>query len=101
MKRIFSLILLFNLPFSGSSAFGQTRRVAKPGIVPVKSEKKPVCNGGWSGVVSYSRTLKDSLESDEPGIRKNTDRIKHKTSRDYVYNGRAVINDLKAEKTVR
>jgi pimeloyl-ACP methyl ester carboxylesterase len=36
--------------------------------------------------------LKDSLESDEPGIRKSIDRIKHKTSRDYDYTAKAVID---------
>lgn len=56
------------------------------------STQKKGCNGGWSGVVTFKKTLKDSLESDEPGIRKNTDRIKHKASRDYDYTARAVVD---------
>ena len=60
-------------------------RAPKP--VPVKR-----CTGGWSGVVTYTKTLNDSLESDEPGIRKTKDRIKHRTSRDYKYTGRAIID---------
>lgn len=91
-RQLFSTLLLFNLLFSTFDAIGQTRRAAKPTAVPSKSESKPICNGGWSGVVTYSKTLKDSLESDEPGIRKNTDRIKHKTSRDYDYIARSVID---------
>ncbi len=95
-RNIFTKILLslviFDLSSGGGAVFGQTRRGSQKGIVPVKSEKKPVCQGGWSGVVTYSKILKDSLESDEPGIRKEKDRIKHKTSRDYDYNGRLTID---------
>jgi len=36
--------------------------------------------------------LKDSLESDEPGIRKSIDRIIHRTSRSYDYTGRAIVD---------
>lgn len=58
----------------------------------VSTKQTTKCAGGWSGVVTYKRTLKDSLESDEPGIRKSIDRIKHKTSRDYDYTGRAIVD---------
>jgi pimeloyl-ACP methyl ester carboxylesterase len=50
------------------------------------------CSGGWSGVVTLRKTLNDSLESDEAGIRKAIDRIKHKTKRDYHYEARAVVD---------
>jgi len=50
------------------------------------------CPGGWSGVITLRKTLNDSLESDEPGIRKDIDRIKHKTKRDYHYEARAVVD---------
>jgi len=93
-NKLFSLIVIFNL-LGGTLAFGQRIRQPKGGsapLTPLKSEKKPTCAGGWSGIVTYKRTLKDSLESDEPGIRKNIDRIKHKTSRDYDYAAKAVID---------
>jgi hypothetical protein len=72
---------------------GQTRRRAAGGATstPVK-QTSTRCSGGWSGVVTFKKTLKDSLESDDPGIRKATDRIKHKTSRDYDYTAKAVVD---------
>ncbi|MCB1025812.1 MAG: hypothetical protein KDB79_15560, partial [Acidobacteria bacterium] len=83
----FSILLSNNVVI-----FGQTRR--NSGVKPqnAKSEKKPVCDGGWSGIVTFKKTLKDSLESDEPGIRKDIDRIKHKTSRNYDYTARAIVD---------
>ena len=92
-KRLLSILLLTELLTGGNAAFAQRKpRSAPTGLVAIKAEKKPVCNGGWSGVVTYKRTLNDSLESDEPGIRKDIDRIKHKNSRNYEYSGRAVID---------
>ena len=58
----------------------------------ISKSGKQGCAGGWSGVITFSKTLKDTLESDEPGIRKNTDRILHKNSRDYDYSARAVVD---------
>lgn len=46
------------------------------------------------------KILKDSLESDEPGIRKAKDRIKHKTSRDYDYTGSVVVDGGDARNAV-
>lgn len=57
----------------------------------IHKQKQP-CAGGWRGIVTYTKTLKESLESDDPGIRKSIDRIQHKTSRDYEYSGRAVVD---------
>lgn len=93
-NRLFSLLILTSILFSNFLSIGaQTRRINQPKTnQPVSSQQTPKCNGGWSGVVTYKRTLKDSLESDEPGIRKSIDRIKHKTSRDYDYTGRAIID---------
>lgn len=84
---LFSILLTNNFV-----VFGQTGRNSGSKPQVAKSEKKAVCNGGWSGVVTYKKTLKDSLESDEPGIRKEKDRLKHRTSRDYNYTGRAIID---------
>lgn len=69
----------------------QTKRKT-PAANQTVSAQKQGCAGGWSGVVTFKKTLKDSLESDDPGIRKNIDRIKHKTSRDYDYTARAVVD---------
>jgi len=74
-----------------STPFAQTKR-GSSGTWKTTKQSVPKCAGGWSGVITYKKTLKDSFESDEPGIRKNIDRIKHKTSRAYDYTGRAVID---------
>lgn len=87
------LTFLFCLSlFNGVSVFAQKRPVAKTNQPVSTKQTGKRCAGGWSGIVTYKKTLKDSLESDEPGIRKNIDRIKHKTSRDYNYTGRAVVD---------
>lgn len=102
-KELISWLVFSSILLSSTVVFGQRTRQPKGAsapLTPVKSEQKSFCQGGWSGVVTYSKTLKDSLESDEPGIRKNTDRIKHKTSRDYDYNGRTVIDGTDPQKPV-
>lgn len=75
--------------------FGQTRRGSKTATnqtAKTAGGKKSGCNGGWSGIVTLTKTLQDSRESDEAGIRKEKDRIKHKTSRDYRYQAKAVVD---------
>lgn len=95
------LTIIFCLSFFNSSAvFAQKRKTAAPKNNQPVSAQKPKCAGGWSGVVTYKKTLKDSLESDEPGIRKAIDRIKHKTSRNYEYAARAVVDGTDPKKPV-
>jgi len=96
MRRSNFLILLLICTIINGTVLptlGQTRRRAAGGATstPVK-QTSTRCSGGWSGVVTFKKTLKDSLESDDPGIRKATDRIKHKTSRDYDYTAKAVVD---------
>lgn len=92
-RKLFSLLITASVLFNVSFAPGQNRRAPRtPANQPVKNSKKAGCIGGWSGVVTLTKTLKDSLESDEPGIRKAKDRIKHKTSRDYNYTAKAVVD---------
>ncbi|MET0754108.1 MAG: choice-of-anchor X domain-containing protein [Pyrinomonadaceae bacterium] len=93
LKQFFVIVLCLNIIFSLLIPASAQKRVVTPKTNQlVSNQPTPKGNGGWSGVVTYKRTLKDSLESDEPGIRKSIDRIKHKTSRDYDYTGRAVID---------
>ncbi|HVE55306.1 MAG TPA: hypothetical protein VNB22_00655, partial [Pyrinomonadaceae bacterium] len=88
-NRLFSFLLCLSI-LQSFAPFAPAQ-TPKPKSA-VSTKQTPKCAGGWSGVVTYKRTLKDSLESDEPGIRKSIDRIKHKTSRDYDYTGRAVVD---------
>ena len=97
-KQLVAAAVIFG---SLCSTFAQTRRTpARPSTkTPAPTSGRPVslqtpqrCAGGWSGAVTYKKILKDSLTSDEPGIRKAIDRIKHRTSRDYDYTARAIID---------
>jgi pimeloyl-ACP methyl ester carboxylesterase len=100
-RQFTALAIIFSTLFS---VFGQTRRTTTktPSTTSASqtTQKKQSCAGGWSGVVTYKKTLKDSLESDAPGIRKSIDRIKHKTSRDYDYTGRAVVDGTNPQNPV-
>lgn len=89
-RQLLTLVFILNL-LAGTAAFGQTTRTVR-GSSPKPQTPKAGCQGGWSGVVNFSKTLRDSLESDEPGIRKSIDRIKHKTSRNYDYAARTVVD---------
>ena len=51
---------------------------------------------GWSGVITYRKTLADDFSSDEQlfGRINKSERIKHNNTRRYSYDGRLVVNDL-------
>ncbi|HEV8591178.1 MAG TPA: hypothetical protein VGQ55_03675, partial [Pyrinomonadaceae bacterium] len=102
IEKSLVLFLLFGILNGGVvSSFAQTRRSGSRQAAAVNSKQTVQrCAGGWSGVVTFKKTLKDSLESDEPGIRKNIDRIKHKASRDYDYAGRAVVDGTNPQNAV-
>ncbi len=90
-KTFFSFVILTSV-LSATVPAQKRRTASQPKTNQTVSEKKQTCSGGWSGIITFKKTLKDSLESDEPGIRKSIDRIKHKTSRDYDYTARAVVD---------
>ena len=102
--KLVTLVLLLSIvcgSFADAAAQMRRARNVSPAIKPASDINiKQGCAGGWSGVVTFTKTLKDSLESDEPGIRKNTDRILHKTSRDYEYAGRAVVDGSNPQNAV-
>jgi hypothetical protein len=94
-KKIYTALNLLSLLLGSFAAVAQSQ--VKKGITPktattAQKQAPKRCAGGWSGVVTFTKTLKDSLDSDEPGIRKSIDRIKHKTSRDLEYKARAVVD---------
>lgn len=98
-RRFISLLLLACVLCGALPVSAQTRRAASrmpsggAGAATNRPASSPkACAGGWSGVVTFTKTLNDSLSTDEPGIRKNTDRIRHETSRNYKYEARAVVD---------
>jgi len=87
-----SLVMLVGI-LAPAMTFAQRRPVKPRGTSGTWSQAKaPTCQGGWRGVVKLKKTLYDSLSSDEPGIRKSIDRIKHVTSRNYNYSATAIVN---------
>ncbi len=95
-KELISWLMFSSLLLSATASFGQnsTRplRRSSAAPTPAKSGGKPSCQGGWRGVVRLRKTLNESLSSDEPGIRKDIDRIKHVDSRKYEYQASAIVN---------
>src|SRR4029077_19953060 len=98
--RVICLLLCTCISLGGMVAVNaQTRRSSARQGTPTKAaqrvsdKRSPTrCTGGWTGVVTYKKTLKDSLQSDEPGVRSSIDRIIHRTSRSYDYTGRAIVD---------
>lgn len=95
MKRqIIALAIIVSAIFPITA---QPRRTPPVKSTPITKPAPVRCAGGWRGVISFRKTLVDSLESDEPGIRKSIDRIQHKTSRNYDYSARAIIDGKQPE----
>ncbi len=101
MKGFATVTLILNsFVFSAVDVAAQRRSAPKPTTASnsrsagaAKSVQKPVCSGGWTGVVTLTKTLQDSHQSDVPGIRKEMDRIIQNTSRDYRYVGKAIVDN--------
>jgi triacylglycerol esterase/lipase EstA (alpha/beta hydrolase family) len=61
---------------------------------PVSNEQKPKCNGGWSGVVTYEKTLK--YQEDFGKQKQLPHGTSHKkVSQDYTYKGRIMVDGSK------
>jgi hypothetical protein len=91
-KRIFrqfiAILLLMSIGVGALSAQTKARTTAAPAKTPAKA--------GWSGVITYSKTLSDTFTSDEKllGSLDDRERIKHNDTRKYSYHGNLVVNDF-------
>ena len=91
--RKISVVFLFQVLLLGAIPIdAQKKQAGKGSSGSWGPPKTQGCQGGWRGVVRIRKTLNDSLTSDEPGIRKDIDRIKHVDSRKYTYVGTAIID---------
>ncbi|HEX8247641.1 MAG TPA: choice-of-anchor X domain-containing protein [Pyrinomonadaceae bacterium] len=108
-RQTLSFILLAGVLCSAFSVQAQTRRGAvvrttktsaakpKPATPPREqsgNNQNKTCNGGWSGVVTFEKRLKDSSDKTEKNITSGTTR--NVTSRDYNYAGRFFVDGSKA-----
>jgi hypothetical protein len=89
LRRAAAILLLAS--FSASALSAQTKaKAASP-----QAAKTPV-KAGWSGVITYQKTLDDTFSSDEKllGSTDERERIKHNNSHKYSYSGNMVVNDM-------
>lgn len=108
-KKILSLVLLATVLNGAFSVAAQSKRAvrttktsaAKP--APTKQtggNQNPACSGGWSGIVTYQKTLNYTRDSGK------TRRIPHgtnesKTSQDYKYTGRIIVDGSQGANVLR
>jgi hypothetical protein len=100
-EKLSSVILLTGVLCSVFSVSAQTRRgrsaprkaANKAQIAKIPDGKQQTaCNGGWSGVITLTKTLNDRGSKDEAGIRGGKDRIIQEWSRDYLYEGKVFVD---------
>lgn len=63
---------------------------------PRRAAEKVPPKAGWSGIITFRKTLQDSLHTDEKlfGRVDDSERIKHDQTRNYLYQGQLLVNDL-------
>jgi len=92
-KKVFQTSVTFLLVVSICTGALTAQTAKKP--VASTPKKAPV-KAGWSGVITYQKTLNEDFSSDEQlfGTIDKRERIKHNNVRRYQYTGRMVVNDL-------
>lgn len=74
-----------------------------PKATAAVTSRKPACQGGWKGVVSYTRSLYEEIHTDDPimgKIDQQKNRAKTDKIRSEIYRGRAVVADADPYKPV-
>jgi hypothetical protein len=86
LKRSIVILLLMSIG-AGALSAQTARKAGQPAKTLVKT--------GWSGVVTYQKTLNEDFSSDEQlfGTIDKRERVKHNIVRRYIYNGKMVVND--------
>ena len=90
-RQFIAIILLVSVNASLLSA--QTKRKT---VASQTSKAAAPVKAGWSGIISYRKTLAVDFSSDEQlfGRINKSERIKHNNTRRYSYEGRLVVNDF-------
>jgi len=94
IRQFFALIFILSVVISG---FGQTRRTASR-TSPTKTPAQPTANpgGGWSGVVNYTKTLKENFDSGKVPAFGRLDKVRNYTittrTRDFKYEGKVFVD---------
>jgi pimeloyl-ACP methyl ester carboxylesterase len=96
-QQLFTFVLLTSILSGAFSVTAQTRRKTPvtssvpTTTTPQVSNSPNVCKGGWSGIITFKKTLSETYA---PGKKKNIARgtTEHRTSREYKYTGRIVVD---------
>lgn len=98
-RELLSFALLISFLISAISVAGQTQKVTKPKTTSTKVVGKTQNpydpSSGWSGVITYTKTLDDTFSSDEPvfgRLDKQRNRVKHQQTRTYKYEGKLFLD---------
>ena len=85
-KQLISWVVFSALALSALPIYGQAKRPGKRSSVePVKAVSAQACNGGWSGFVTFKKTLNETYDEKVKNRIRGT--THHVTSRDYKYEG--------------
>ncbi len=100
-RQLFGFILITSVLGTAVPVAAQ-RRVIRTKPIVIKNESagnQPAakCSGGWSGIVTFSKTLKE--DSNEKGKNRIKGTTHYITSRDYNYAGKIFVNNLNPQKT--
>jgi hypothetical protein len=93
LQKIFSFALLASVT---AGAFPVAAQIKKTNAATSERPQKTVPKVGWTGVITYRKTLEDTFTSDEKlfGRLDERERIKHNDTRNYRYEGKIVVNDF-------
>ena len=94
-RQLFSLVLSYAVLRGAFVAAAQTRRRPPTGRAPATQTtagRPPAkCDGGWSGTVTFTKTLDEGGSSDDPG-RNPKDRTIQQWTHEVEYNGRMIVD---------
>jgi pimeloyl-ACP methyl ester carboxylesterase len=96
LRQLFGFILITSV-FGGALPIAAQRRATTKSTkttltknAATQNQSAAKCNGGWSGIVTFQKTLKES--SDRTGKNIGGGTTRHVASRDYNYAGRIFVN---------
>ncbi len=100
-KQLLGFILITSVLYGAFPVPAQRRAAVKNKATtqkaPAQTQPATKCNGGWSGIVTFSKTLKE--DSNEKGKNRIKGTTHHISSRDYNYAGKIFVNGLNPQKT--
>jgi len=90
-RHLIAVLLLINSATSVLTAQTKTNSTSKQPAKTVTPAKI-----GWSGIITYRKTLNDDFSSDEKlfGRLDERERVKHNQNRRYSYEAKLVVNDF-------